>query len=404
MHVLLGHVYYQIPGGEDEYFETRRDFLRARGVRVTEYLRHNKEIAGYGALQKITLAPRTVWAWDTNRELAQLLAESKPDVAHFGNTFPLLSPSVYYECAKAGVAVVQQLDNPRLVCPSGMLYRNGKSCHDCVGHFPWPAIVHSCYRDSAAQTAVVATMLGTHRLLGTWNKKVDAYMVSSEFYRRRFTEYGLPPERLQLCPLPVPDPGVRPREHGDYAVYLGRLSREKGIDTVLEAWRGLDIPLKVRGSGPLEEAVRAAAATNKNIELLPRLSTEEKQELLRGARFLVWPSIGEYETFGLVVAEAYACGTPVVASRTGVATERVLSGQTGIFFASTDAPDLARAARWAWDHQEEMAQMGANGRKLYEAKFTPERACDTLVSVYEQVSGRTRTSAGRLSEAHVAGN
>jgi glycosyltransferase involved in cell wall biosynthesis len=404
MHVLLGHGYYQILGGEDEYFETRRDFLRARGIRVTEYIRHNKEIAGYGALQKITLPARTVWAWDTNRDLARILAEAKPDVAHFGNTLPLISPSVYYQCAAAGVPVVQQLDNPRLMCPSGMLFRDGKSCHECVGRTPWPAVVHSCYRDSAIQTGVVAAMLVAHRMLGTWNKKVDAYMVSSEFYLQKFTEFGLPPERLHLCPLPVPDPGVRSRGRGEYALFLGRLSREKGIEAVLEAWRGLDIPLKVRGSGPMETEVRAAMATNRHIELIPRLSLEEKYELLRGARFLVWPSLGEYETFGLVVAEAYACGTPVVASRTGVAVERVQDGRTGIFFTANDGADLAKAAQWAWDHPEEMSEMGANGRKLFESKFTLERACDNLISVYEQVARSREPARGPLSEAHASGN
>jgi glycosyltransferase involved in cell wall biosynthesis len=403
MHILLGHEYYQIPGGEDEIFETRRDILRARGIRVTEYIRHNKEIAEYGALQKITLAARTVWSREANRELRRILDEVKPDVAHFGNTFPLLSPSVYYECAAAGVPVVQQLDNPRLMCPSSMLFREGKTCHDCVGRFPWPAIVHSCYRDSAMQTAVVAAMLGTHRVLGTWNKKVDAYMVSSEYYRQKFVDIGLPADRLQLCPLPVPDPGVRSRGRGEYALYLGRLAPEKGIQTVLEAWRGLDIPLKIRGSGPLEKEVRAAMTGNRNIEMIPRISVEEKHELIRGARFLVWPSLGDYETFGLVVAEAYACGVPVVASRTGVAIERILNGKTGIFFAANDAAELAKAAQWAWDHPEEMAAMGANGRELYEAKFTLERGCDRLIAVYERVVRGPQAAARELA-AHASGN
>jgi glycosyltransferase involved in cell wall biosynthesis len=400
MHILLGHEYYQIPGGEDEIFETRRDILRARGIRVTEYIRHNKEIAEYGALQKITLAARTVWSREANRELRGILAEAKPDVVHFGNTFPLLSPSVYYECAAAGVPVVQQLDNPRLMCPSSMLFRDGKTCHDCVGRFPWPAIVHSCYRDSAAQTAVVAAMLGTHRVLGTWNKKVDAYMVSSEYYRQKFVDIGLPADRLQLCPLPVPDPGARSRGHGEYALYLGRLAPEKGIHTVLEAWSGLDIPLKVRGSGPLEADVRAAMATNRNLEMIPRISVDEKQELIRGARFLVWPPPSDYETFGLVVAEAYACGVPVVASRTGVAIERVQNGKTGIFFTANDRADLAKTAQWAWDHPEEMESMGRNGRHEYESKFNLDVGFANLMSVYESLRNRTaRIDAKRATVA-----
>lgn len=403
MHILLAHGYYQIPGGEDEVFETRRDLLRARGHRVTEYVRHNREIADYGVLQKLTLAARTTWAWDSKRELARILSDAQPDVAHFSNTFPLMSPSVYYACRRSGVPVVQNLENSRLVCPAGMLFRNGGTCHDCVGRFPWPAIVHSCYRDSAAQTAVVAGMIGTHRLLGTWREKVDAYFVSTEFYLRRFVEFGLPPERLHYCPLSVPDPGTRARGAGDYALFLGRLAPEKGIRTVLEAWRGLDIPLKIRGSGGLEAEVRAAIATHRHIELIPRVTQEQKQELLRGARFLVWPSLGEYETFGLVVAEAYACGVPVVASRTGVATEMVQEGETGIFFTANDSVSLASAVQSAWAHPEAMAAMGANGRRMYESRFTADHAYGRLMAGYESVLRRTGAAAQPVAEAHASG-
>jgi glycosyltransferase involved in cell wall biosynthesis len=385
MHILLAHGYYQIRGGEDEYFETRRDLLRARGHRVTEYVRRNDEISGYGALQKLTLAARTTWAWDTNRELARILAEARPDVAHFGNIFPLISPSAYSVCRRAGVPVVQNLENPRLMCPSSMFFRDGESCHECVGRFPWPGIVHSCYRGSATQTAVVAAMLGTHRAFGTWRDKVDAYLVATQIYIRKFVEFGLPPERIHWCPLPVEDPGIGGRGAGDYAVFVGRLAPEKGISTLLEAWKGLGIPLKVRGSGALESAVRAAAATNPMIELLPRLSREAKSKLIAGARFLVWPSLGEYETFGLVVAEAYACGVPVVASRTGVAEEMVDEGRTGLFFAPKDPADLARQARWAWEHPSEMTAMGANGRKAYESKFTLDHAYRRMMDVYRLV-------------------
>ena len=389
----MAHGYYQIPGGEDESFETRRDLLRSRGHRVTEYVRRNDEIAHYSPLRKLTLAARTTWAWDSNRELARILSDARPDVAHFGNVFPLMSPSIYYVCRKAGVPVVQNLENPRLMCPGGTFLREGKPCHDCVGRFPLPAVVHSCYRQSAAQTAVVAGMLGVHRALGTWHKKVDAYCVSTEFYRKKFVEFGLAPEKLHLCRLAVPDPGVTRRGSGDYALYVGRLGPEKGIHSLLEAWRGLDIPLKVRGSGPMETEVRAAIAANPRIELVPRLSLEQKHVLFRGARFLVWPSLGEYETFGLVVAEAYAAGIPVIASRTGVATEMIQEGSTGLFFEADNGADLAKVAKSAWEMQEPLVQMGLNSRKLYESRFTFDHAYTALISAYESAMGRRDRSA-----------
>lgn len=393
MHILMAHGYYQIPGGEDEYFETRRDLLRAHGHRVTEYVRRNQEIADYSALRKLTLAVRTTWAWDSNRELARILADAQPDIAHFGNVFPLMSPSVYYVCREAGVSVVQNLENPRLMCPGGTFFRDGKACHDCVGRFPWPAIAHSCYRDSSAQTAVVAAMLGTHRALGTWHQKVDAYFVSTEFYRKKFLEFGLAPEKLHLCPLAVPDPGAARRGSGDYALFVGRLAPEKGIDSLLDAWSRLNIPLKIRGSGPMEPEVRAAIATNPRIELVPRLSQQQKHDLFRGARFLVWPSLGDYETFGLVVAEAYAAGVPVVASRAGVAMEMVQEGETGLFFDANDGTSLERLVRSVWDNPGQTSQMGMNGRKLYESRFTLDHSYRGLMSGYELVLGRRKQPA-----------
>jgi glycosyltransferase involved in cell wall biosynthesis len=396
MHVLLGHEYYQIAGGEDEYFETRRDALRAHGIRVTEYFRHNNEIAAYGVLRKLTLAARTTWAWDANRELARLIAEKRPDIAHFGNIFPLMSPSIYYVCARAGVPVVQNLDNARLICISGTaFYRDGQECQECIGRFPWPAISHACYRDSRAQSSVVAGMLGTHRVLGTWHKKVDAYVVANQHVIERFAEYGIPRERMHLCPNLLKDPGALPRGVGEYAVFVGRLAPEKGVRSLLEAWRHLSIPIKIRGSGPMEMDVRAAIAANRNIELLPRLSYEEKVALIRGARFLVWPSLGSYETFGLVVGEAYACGVPLIASRTGVAPEMVKEGETGIMFEADNPTDLARAAQWAWNHPDEMSAMGLNGRTRFESSYSPEIGYRRLVSVYKSVPSRRSAAVPR---------
>ena len=400
MHVLLAHEYYQIPGGEDEYFEIRRDVLRAHGIRITEYLRHNNEISGYSLLRKLTLAARTTWAWDTNRELARVLAENRPDVAHFGNMFPLMSPSVYYVCARAGVPVVQNLDNARLICISGGFYREGRTCEECVGRFPWPAISHACYRGSRAQTAVVAAMIGAHRALRTWHHKIEAYVVANQHYVEKYADFGIARDRLHVCPNAVKDPGVQPRGSGDYAVFVGRLAPEKGIRSLLGAWRQLSIPLKIRGSGPMEMEVRAAVASNPNIELLPRLSHEEKFALILGARFLIWPSLGSYETSGLVVPEAYACGVPVIASRTGVAPEMVKDKETGIMFEADNPADLARVAQWAWDHPAEMSAMGMNGRRRYETTHTPEILYQRLVSVYESVLSRRTVP----SERPMAGN
>lgn len=389
MRVLLVHNRYQLPGGEDEAFEARRRLLESKGHFVAAYERNNAEIEGYGVWRKLGLAPRTVWNWDSHRELRELIGSERPDVAHFHNTFPLISPSAYAACRKSGVPVVQSLDNPRLLCPAGTFYRDGHLCEDCLGTRLFsPAVLHACYRESRVQSAVIASMLSFHQWKGTWRDAVDLYVVATEFYRRKFIEAGLPSEKVAVNPHFVsPDPGPQ-LELGRYALFVGRLAPEKGVDTLMKAWSGLrGIPLRVRGEGPLVELVKERASVNGSpIELVPRLSRDDMSTLLKGARFLVWPSEGYYETFGLVAIEAFACGVPVIASRIGAMAEVVADGRTGLCVTSGDPEDLAAKVAWAWNHADEMAAMGRAARAEYEAKYTAERNYRVLMDMYARAA------------------
>src|SRR5271156_586681 len=387
MKILLIHNYYQLSGGEDEVFQREKRLLDRAGFQVVEYVRDNKEIRDYNPLQTISLAARTTWAWDSHRDLRELLKREKPDIAHFHNTFPLVSPSAYYACASAGVPVIQTLHNPRLMCPAATLYRDGKPCEDCVGlAFPWPAVQHACYQGSRAKSAVVGSMLWTHRLAGTWKSKVARYIVSTKFYQGKFAAAGLPREKIALKPHFVEaDPGARDRP-GDYALFIGRLAPEKGVPTLLKAWNRLKhVPLRIRGEGPLAGVVQDTANTDScNVQRVPRLPSEELFQLIKGARFLVWPSEGFYETFGLVAIEAFACGVPVISSRSGAMQEVVSDGLTGLLFQPGDADDLAEKVDWAWSHPEQLGRMGNLARLEFEAKYTSEKNIGMLSAVYQQ--------------------
>jgi glycosyltransferase involved in cell wall biosynthesis len=389
MKILIVHNHYQQPGGEDVVARAEKELLNARGHQVVEYVRHNNEIAGYGRWRRATLAPRTVWAWDSHREVKALLRRERPDIAHFHNTFPLISPAAYYACRRAGVPVVQSLHNARLVCPVATFQRNHRVCQDCLGRkFAWPAVLHACYRGSRTGSSVVAATLAIHWQLGTWNKLVDCFIVATDFYRRKFVEAGLPAEKIVVKPHFVEDYGVQ-RSAGTYALFVGRLAPEKGVDTLLGAWRRLShIPLRVRGEGPLEGNVqRLAEESGGAVQLLPRLAKGELVRLMQGARFLVWPSEGYYETFGYVAAEAFSCGIPVIASRVGVAEEIVADGRTGLHFTPADPQDLAAKAEWAWTHPSEMEAMGRAARAEYESKYTAERNHPMLTEIYRRVLG-----------------
>ena len=393
MKLLVAHNHYRQSGGEDEVFLRESELLRSAGHEVLEYKEHNGEISEDGIPSKVQLAARTFWATDSVARLRSLLRREKPDLVHFHNTFPLISPAAYYACHQEGVPVVQSLHNSRLICPAATLYRNGSACEDCLGKtVPWPGVVHACYHNSRLQTAVVAGMLAGHRVLGTWQEQVDAYIVFTEFFRQKFIEAGLPPEKIFLKPhFLSTDPGMKQND-GDYALFIGRLVPEKGVATLLKAWESLGhVPLWVAGAGPMEQDVRRFSLTDQSIHMLPYLSQKECFDVIKGARFLVWPSGAE--TFGLVAIESFACGTPVIASRSNAMAELVEDNKTGLHFEAGDPEDLAAKVAWAWTHPREMAAMGRAARAEYKSKYTAERNYELLMGIYSHARSATAWKA-----------
>jgi glycosyltransferase involved in cell wall biosynthesis len=386
MKVLLVHNTYQQPGGEDGVFVAERNLLRSGGHQVIEHVRDNQEIRDYGVWNKATLSFRTIWNLDSAKQLRDLLEREKPEVTHFHNTFPLISPAAYRECHAAGVPVVQTLHNYRLLCPAATFFRNGRVCEDCLGRFvAWPGLAHACYRNSYGATAAILGMLTVHRAIQTWNKQVDVYIALSDFARRKFVEGGLPPERVFVKPNFVhPDPGAKSVE-GKYALYVGRLSEEKGIRVLLSAWSKFvpTVPLKIVGDGPLLEETLSLVTGGKlnQVDVVGRLAPENIIRLMRGALFLICPSVC-FENFPLVIAEAFACGLPVIASRLGSMAEIVADGKTGLYFEAGDATDLASKVAWAWVHPEEMRAMGGGARSEYEAKYGAKRNYQQLMNIY----------------------
>jgi glycosyltransferase involved in cell wall biosynthesis len=361
---------------------------------VVEYSRHNDEIASYGLGQKATLAARTVWAWDSFREIKALLERERPDVAHFHNTFPLISPAAYYACREAGVPVVQTLQNYRLLCPGATLMREGRVCEDCLGKvLPWRGIAHGCYRGSRTESAAVALLLGVHNALRTWANRVDVFIAVTAFARRKFIGGGLPAEKIIVKPnLVHPDPwgpdrrstGAKRKSEGEKnALFVGRLSAEKGLRTLVAAWQRLDVhvPLRIVGGGPLRPELEGLVNGSRTIRFDGYMTRDQVLAALEGANFLVLPSEW-YETFGLVAVEAFACGVPVIASRLGAMEEIVEDGKTGLHFTPGDPENLAAKVEWAWTHPREMEEMGRQARAEYEAKYTSQRNYELLMETY----------------------
>jgi len=397
MKILVAHNFYQRRGGEDAVCQSEITLLRKAGHIVIEYLLHNDEIHVYSLSKKASLGWRTSWSKRANRELRKILARESPDVAHFHNTFPLISPSAYYACRASGVPVVQTLHNYRLLCPGGNLFRDGHICEECVSHSLLYSIAHGCYRGSRIATAAVAGMLTVHGLSRTWEKQIDLFLVCTEFARRKFIDAGFDGERIRVKPnFIAPDPGVR-LSGGSAALYIGRLSEEKGPQLLPQAWSKLAalIPLEIAGDGPLRAALEADCARLgiHSVHFAGWLGAQAAMDQLRAAKFLIVPSMC-YEGFPMAIAEAYACGVPVIAAGHGGLAEIVRDGCTGLHFAAGDADDLAAKVEWAWTHPHEMEMMGRAAREEFETKYEAGAALEYLESAYESLlSGYQRSTA-----------
>jgi glycosyltransferase involved in cell wall biosynthesis len=387
--VVAVHNYYQQPGGEDEVFRAETRMLGAHGHTVVPYTLHNDRI---GTRAGLRIAAATVWNPESHRELRALFRQHRPAVAHFHNTFPLVSPSAYRAARAEGVPVVQTLHNFRLCCPNALFHRGGRPCEDCLGKaVPWPGVVHACYRGSRGATAAIAGMLTVHRALGTYQRDVDVYIALSRFARDKFVAGGLPAERIMIKPnFLFPEPAVG--EHGGgFALFIGRLSPEKGLATLLEAWQALGgrATLRVVGQGPEEHLLKTPRA---GVEWLGWQPRDQVLALMQQASFLVLPSEW-YENFPMTLVEAYATGLPVVGSAIGSLQELVEDYGTGRQFQPGSAADLARVLEWMIGHPREVAEQGRRARQTFEQRYTAERNYAELLAIYQTAGERARRSA-----------
>lgn len=385
MKILFAHNRYQQLGGEDLAAKVERELLQSQGHTVELFEADNAELVGFARKAKAAL--ETIYSPASKNKLAAKIRSLNPDVVHILNFFPILSPSIHYACREAGVPVVQKISNFRLICPNALLLRDGRICEDCVGKMiAWPGVLHACYRDSWAGSTVLAAMLTTHRILGTWDKVVDAYIARTNFSRAKLVEGGLPAAKIAIIPSFAPDPGSPGDGSGRFALFAGRLAPEKGIATLLAAWdrlKGLSFRLKVAGAGPLKEEV-VRRADGERVEYLGALSRQRIQSLMREATLVVFPS-DCYENFPLAIVEAFASGVPVIASRIGAMAEILDDGRTGLHFRPGDAEDLAAKIEWSAAHPEELAKMRRESRAEYLAKYTPERNYEMLMNLYDNV-------------------
>ena len=387
MRVLLIQNRYRshAPSGENIVFDNELRLLREYAQEVITYIRGNDEIKEFSLQKKAALLWRTTWSWETYREITGLIHYAKPDVAHFHNTFALISPAAYYACQRENVPVVQTVHNFRFFCPTGTLFRAGRVCEECLKYGWWKSLQYGCYRNSRLQTLPLAGLTAFHSSRRTWWEQIDIFIVLTEFGREKLAEIGIPWSQIIVKPNFMNNHVVPKYTHEDYVVFVGRLSCEKGIHILLNTWMSEpNVSLKLLGDGDqrseLERLARKKGLVN--VRFLGFRPHPEVIKWIQNARFLVMPSTC-YETFGLPIIEAFACGKPVVASRLGAMASIIEDGKTGLLFSPGDPDDLAAKVKWLIEHEEVATQMGKAARSEFEANYTAEKNYKMLMDAYE---------------------
>ena len=393
MRILILHNRYKLHGGEDVVVQQESQLLRDAGYFVDVMEVSNDEIES--GVDKLKTAFMSIYSPPMRKLVERRIQETGANVLHVHNFFPRLTPSVYDAGASRNCAVVQTLHNYRLVCPGGLLFRDGAVCEECLGrNFALPGVQHGCYRDSRIGSATIATMTALHRVRGTWRNHVDRYIVLNEYARSIFTKYaGLPPERIRVKPNVVPDSGLG-RGSGDYALFVGRLSPEKGITTLLRAAsdQAFRLPLKIVGTGPMQPEVIAAAASCPNIEYLGAQPRAEVVKLIGDALIQIVPSEWHEAGGPLVIGEAFSAGVPVITSAMEPMSTVVEEGLSGLLYTPRDHKDLCRAVARIVDSPELVARMRLGARQRYEAMYLPAANLNALETIYREAMEEARKS------------
>jgi glycosyltransferase involved in cell wall biosynthesis len=384
MKILIIHNRYKFEGGEEAMVSAEIDLLRNKGHEVVISELNNNAINKYSILQKLKLPFRVIWSRDFYKQVRSIIIKENPDIAHVHNTFFLMSPSVYYACRDEKVPVVQTLHNYRFLCPLGTLYRNGKICRECLDKNLLMSIKYKCGSKSKLWTLAMLCILKFHYRKHTFKKFIDTYIALTDFSKQQFVNGGFDGEKIKVKPNFMNfDPTVS-SERERYILYVGRLSPEKGTDILLEAWKKLDyLPLKLIGTGISYKELQSYVKKHSlNIEILGKKPHHEVMDYIKKSLILVLPSRCN-ENFPLTLVEAFACGTPVIASRTGALAEIIEHGKTGLLFDPGSPGDLAEKVKLVYQNTKMAEAMSKNARYEYESKYTAQRNYEMLMSIYE---------------------
>lgn len=380
MKILQVHNYYQIRGGEDSVVENEKSLLEKNGHEVITYYKHNNSIETNGVLNKYILFKSTIWSEATYKEITDLISETNPDICHIHNFLPIISPSVFQACKDSQVPVVQTLHNYRLMCTNGLLMRENEICEICIGNTPFKSVAKKCYRNSYSQTFTVARMMQKQ----DWNKLSDGFICFTEFAKSKFVEHGIRPEKIFIKPnhVQTPESEVETKSNQPpYLIFVGRLDKSKGLETIIEISPQLPITLKIVGDGPLKDRV----SNLPNVEYLGKLPNSETQQLVRNAEALIFPSIW-YEGMPMTILEAFANKTSVIASKLG-AMESIITDQVnGLLFDHQSSTDLLNKVTFLLSNNKVNLAISNQAFESFKSYYSEDGCYQNLLNIYTKVS------------------
>jgi glycosyltransferase involved in cell wall biosynthesis len=388
MKILICHNYYKHRGGECQTVIREKRLLESRGHKVVLFTKDNKDIDHYNLIQKIVLSTGVVFSFDTYKKITKILKVEKPDIVHIHNVFPLISPSVYYAHKNLKVPFIQTVHNYRFLCPNGLfLDNNCKLCQRCENGAFVNAVLHKCYRNSYLQSLGMALTLYIHRNLKTFLNRIDFFISPSNFLKQKLVEGGIPTEKIVVKPHFIECEKMKPSyEYDNYAVYMGRLSPERGLFNLLEAWKKISgVTLRVIGDGIIRRGLEEYVVREKipNVEFLGFVDGDSRFEILGKAMFSVLPCRC-YENMPYAALESFACGVPIIASRIGGLGELVADGVTGFLFEVGNIEDLIQKVFQLINNKQLLLEMRYNTRRHAEEHFSEDTAYRSIMDIYNK--------------------
>lgn len=390
MKILQIHNFYKTPGGECSVVHAEKKLLESHGHVVTLFSRNSAEIDELSMMRKVPALLQIPYNYQIKRELSRLLKKDRPDVAHVHNVFPLLSPSIYDALKNSNIPVVQTVHNFRFLCPNGQFFIRGKICEQCQTEGFFSAVKNRCMHDSIPVSALYAMAIGNAWRTGNFPGNIDRFIALNRFVANKLMGAGIPQNKISILGNFVEQFSGYPAPKKKYIVYLGRLSPEKGLWTLLSAMNKVrDVVLKIAGTGPLENELKAYVASHamKNVEFVGFVGGKDKVQLIREALCTVTPSEW-YENFPISVLESLAMGTPVIASRVGGLPEMIEHGISGLLFMPGSIDGLAEAISRLIEMRGESNGMDSSALDAARSRFGPDAHIQGLNDIYQEAIGR----------------